>query len=112
MYDLFRTWIKTNPVRADRLKDGSAAKGLLSRRNEDGTPATRRAYDLDTPNERTDEVIHGTSASRLVRYQMNPQANWGPGTAAKGHRKKQHRSLAPEDIARRAQDLKAKEQQP
>lgn len=99
-------------MRADRLKDGSAAKGLLSRRNEDGTPATRRSYDLDTPNERTDEVVHGTSESRLVRYQMNPQANWGPGTAAKGHRKKQHRSLAPEDIARRAQDLKAKEQQP
>ena len=32
---------------------------------------------------------------------MNPQANWGPGTAAKGHRKRVHRSLAPEELDRR-----------
>lgn len=112
IYDLFRTWIKANPVNPERLKEGSAAKGLLARRNEDDSPATRRSFDYETPNERTEEVINGTpSANRLVRYQMNPQANWGPGTAAKGHRKKQHRSLAPEEIARRAQEMKEQEKE-
>lgn len=99
-------------MHAERLKDGSAAKGLLSRRNEDGTPATRRSFDLETTNPGTETVIKGKpSANRGVRYQMNPQADWGPGTAAKGHRKKQHRSFAPDELARRAQAMKEKESQ-
>ena len=110
MYDLFRSWIKEHPVNPERLKEGSAAQGLLARRNEDGTPATRRAFDYETPNERTEAILRGApSEKHAVRYQMNPQANWGPGTAAKGHRKKQHRSLAPEEIARRAQEMKEQE---
>ena len=47
-------------------------------------------------------MIHGSPTdNKAVRYQMNPQANWGPGTAAKGHRKRVHRSLAPEELDRR-----------
>lgn len=103
VYDIFRTWIRTHPVHPDRLKDNSAAQGLLSNVGDDGAPVTRRAYDLDTEHERAKEVIHGTSTeSKAVRYQMNPQANWGPGTAAKGHRKRVHRSLAPDELKRRA----------
>ncbi|WFD41629.1 methylamine--glutamate N-methyltransferase [Malassezia psittaci] len=106
IYDLFRSWIKAHPVNPSRLKEGSAAKGLLARRDEDGNPATRRSFDYETPHERTNEIITGSSsAHHSVRYQMNPQANWGPGTAARGHRKKQQRSLAPEEIARRAQEV-------
>ena len=92
------------------LFHGNTMHGAERLRNEDGTPATRRAFDYETPNERTDAILHGTpSEKHAVRYQMNPQANWGPGTAAKGHRKKQHRSLAPEEIARRAQEMKEQE---
>lgn len=94
----------------ERLKEGSAAKGLLSHRREDGTPATRRDFDLDTPHPDTEAVIHGTPSSNpSVRYQMNPAANWGPGTAAKGHRKRTHRSLAPEEMARRTHEWRVKQ---
>lgn len=93
----------------ERLKEGSSAKGLLSRVDDDGMPMTRRDYDLATEHPETNEVIQGAQTeSKAVRYQMNPQANWGPGTAAKGHRKRVHRSLAPEEIARRTQEWREK----
>ncbi|PKI84898.1 methylamine--glutamate N-methyltransferase [Malassezia vespertilionis] len=110
VHDLFRTWIRSNPVNPARIKENSAAWSLLQHRRQDGSPATRREFDFDTPHKRTEEAIKGTvSAGRMVRYQMNPQANWGPGTAAKGHQKHAPRSLAPEEIARRAQEWKQKE---
>ena len=95
VYDLFRSWIKRNPVNKERLKEGSPAAGLLSREST-------ADFDMDTTNERTDSVING-SGERLVRYQMNPQANWGPGTAAKGHTTRMRRSYAPSELARRAE---------
>lgn len=106
VYDLMRCWIRTNTVKEERLKPNSAAKGLLSKRDADGQPAVSTEFDLDTHNAGADAVIRGANArnasGRLVRYQMNPQANWGPGTAAKGHRTKQRRSFAPDELARRA----------
>ncbi|WFD36276.1 methylamine--glutamate N-methyltransferase [Malassezia cuniculi] len=95
VYDIFREWIKRNPVNKDRLKEGSPAAGLLARESS-------QQFDFDTTNERTDAVING-SGERLVRYQMNPQANWGPGTAAKGHATRIRRSFAPSELARRAE---------
>lgn len=95
VYDFYRAWIKRNPVNMERIKPGSPAAGLLSREAES-------EYDMDTKNERTDAVING-SGERLVRYQMNPQANWGPGTAAKGHASRVRRSFAPSELARRAE---------
>lgn len=105
VYDLYRTWIRTNPVNPERLKDGSAAKGLLTHTLDDGVPATlHRDFELGVEHPGTHSVIHGSpSDGKAVRYQMNPQANWGPGTAAKGHRKRAHRSLAPEETARRTE---------
>lgn len=103
IYDLYRTWIRTNPVNPERLKEGSPAKGLLSHVREDGTPAVQhREFEWDVEHPATHSVIHGSPTdNKAVRYQMNPQANWGPGTAAKGHRKRVHRSLAPEELDRR-----------
>ena len=102
--DMMRCWIRTHPVKEERLKEGSAAKGLLERRTADGQPVVQHEFEFDKEHPDTDEVINGTNESqgRLVRYQMNPQANWGPGTAAKGHRTRQRRSFAPSELARRA----------
>lgn len=114
VYDLYRTWIRTNPVNPERLKDGSAAKGLLAHVRDDGSPATLHCdFDLETEHPDTQAIITGTrSENKAVRYQMNPQANWGPGTAAKGHRKRTHRSLAPEETARRTEAWRKQREAP
>ncbi|KAF8610125.1 TRM-domain-containing protein [Ceratobasidium sp. AG-I] len=69
VYDIVRSWIKLNPVKMDNIKDGSPAKKLLEKE----------------PIEEADFSTHPKAISRasqvkLVRYQQNPTANWGPGS--------------------------------
>ncbi|GAA6052816.1 hypothetical protein JCM3770_006266 [Rhodotorula araucariae] len=72
VHDVIREWIKLHPVKMANVKDGSPAKVLLARpmRHEVSLaphPGAAKAL--------LDDV-------KVVRYQMNPQANWGPARAA------------------------------
>ncbi|KAG8940829.1 RNA methyltransferase tRNA(m5U54)methyltransferase [Tulasnella sp. 424] len=67
IHDLMRTWILDHPVRMDKIKD-EAAKTLLSK--PIGTKADFTRHDGL-------EAI--SNKIKLVRYQVNPQPNWGPG---------------------------------
>ncbi|KIO23382.1 hypothetical protein M407DRAFT_27161 [Tulasnella calospora MUT 4182] len=67
IHDLMRTWILDHPVRMDKIKD-EASKTLLNK--PIGTTA-------DFTRHPGLEAI--SNKIKLVRYQVNPQPNWGPG---------------------------------
>ncbi|TNY20305.1 N2,N2-dimethylguanosine tRNA methyltransferase [Rhodotorula diobovata] len=72
VHDVIREWIKTHPVKMSNVKDGSPAKVLLGKemRHE-----VSLAHHPEAGKRLLDDV-------KVVRYQMNPQANWGPARAA------------------------------
>lgn len=76
VHDIFRSWVKENPVKKERIQEGTVAFQLLSK--EPRAPANFKHHpDADT----------GASQVKLVRYQMNPP-NWGPGTKASDKKRK------------------------
>ncbi|GAA6062517.1 hypothetical protein JCM10212_001567 [Sporobolomyces blumeae] len=72
VHDIIREWIKENPVKMSNVKDGSPAKAML---------AKAQTY---TVSLKSHPGVHKALLDniKLVRYQMNPQANWGPARAA------------------------------
>ncbi|KAK4048628.1 RNA methyltransferase tRNA(m5U54)methyltransferase [Microbotryomycetes sp. JL201] len=72
VHDIYREWIKKNPVNMKNVKDGSMAQRMLSREQ-------KHVVDL-TMNPDVDSAL--LTNNKLVMYQMNPQANWGPARAA------------------------------
>lgn len=91
VFDILRYWVKTqHPVKMENMKPNDPARVLLQKEPQ-------REYDFD--NTKAKEVLDALGASeKLVRYQNNPLPNWGPGTAAKGHRGKKKRNLRPDDL--------------
>ncbi|TKY89129.1 hypothetical protein EX895_001660 [Sporisorium graminicola] len=91
IFDVLRYWVKTqHPVKMENMKETDPARILLAKEPQ-------REYDFD--NTKSPEVLKALGASeKLVRYQSNPLPNWGPGTAAKGHKGKKKRNLRPDDL--------------
>lgn len=84
IHDIFRSWIKENPVKMERIQEGTVAFNLLSK--EPRAPANFKHHpDADT----------GASQVKLVRYQMNPP-NWGPGTKASERKRKREQGVEQE----------------
>ncbi|GAA5834311.1 hypothetical protein JCM11251_007955 [Rhodosporidiobolus azoricus] len=72
VHDIIREWIKANPVAMKNVKEGSPARRLL---------AGEQTHEVSlAPNPATASAL--LDNVKLVRYQMNPQANWGPARAA------------------------------
>jgi len=77
IHDIMRSYILDHPVKLDRIKE-ETAKTLLSR------PILHKADFARHPS------LQGISNKiKLVRYQMNPQPNWGPGTRPEASKGKQ-----------------------
>lgn len=91
IFDILRYWVKTQqPVKMENVKPNDPARILLAKEPQ-------REYDFD--DTKSKEVLAALGASeKLVRYQSNPLPNWGPGTAAKGHKGKKKRNLRPDDL--------------
>ncbi|KAM0751875.1 N2,N2-dimethylguanosine tRNA methyltransferase [Meredithblackwellia eburnea MCA 4105] len=70
--DIYREWIKSHPVNMDKVKEGSPAARLLAKEQ-------KHEISLE-PHPGVDEAM--MSKHKLVRYQLNPLPNWGPGKAA------------------------------
>ncbi|EPQ58267.1 N2,N2-dimethylguanosine tRNA methyltransferase [Gloeophyllum trabeum ATCC 11539] len=71
VHDVFRSWIKTHPVKMENVSEKSPAHQLLAK--EPSFEANFKRHPLSvTPSAKV----------KLVRYQQNPTANWGPGTKA------------------------------
>ncbi|KAJ9119628.1 hypothetical protein QFC22_003337 [Naganishia vaughanmartiniae] len=67
IHDIMREWIKEHPVRKDKISEGSPALKLLNKPQQHEVsfalhPAAKQF----------------TTKKDLVRYQLNPTANWGP----------------------------------
>ncbi|KAJ7632658.1 N2 N2-dimethylguanosine tRNA methyltransferase [Roridomyces roridus] len=71
IFDIFRSWIKLNPVKRENISPTSPAHRLLEK--EPKVEANFTKHPDSGPL---------TSKIKLVRYQENPKPNWGPGTKA------------------------------
>lgn len=67
-----RCWVKDHPVREERLVDGTPTKAILSQ------PPELTADFTEHP-----EANPESRKQKLVRYQVNPTADWGPKPRAK-----------------------------
>lgn len=86
VHDIFRSWIKKNPIKMDKLSEKSPARVLLAKE----------------PRAEADFSHHPQSVSRsssvkLVRYQQNPLPNWGPGSKAVSGTKRKRPQAEAED---------------
>ncbi|PIL24069.1 hypothetical protein GSI_13820 [Ganoderma sinense ZZ0214-1] len=77
IHDIFRSWIKTHPVRMDKLSEHSPARQLLSKEPK-----------IEANFKRHPDSVTPSSKVKLVRYQQNPTPNWGPGAKPNGKRKR------------------------
>ncbi|KAG9027167.1 RNA methyltransferase tRNA(m5U54)methyltransferase [Tulasnella sp. JGI-2019a] len=68
VHDIMRSYILDHPVKMERIKE-ETAKTLLA------TPITNK---VDFSRHPSLDAI--SNKIKLVRYQMNPQPNWGPGS--------------------------------
>ncbi|TFK42549.1 tRNA methyltransferase [Crucibulum laeve] len=73
IHDIFRSWIKLNPVKMENIGENSPARRLLARE-----PAIQANF------KRHPDSVTSSSKVKLVRYQENPTTNWGPRKAATG----------------------------
>ncbi|CAG8436669.1 9011_t:CDS:10 [Diversispora eburnea] len=76
IWDVIRSWIKLHPVTMKNIKENSPARKLLE----------------VEPEFIADFTIHENAEPpsrkiKLVRYQQNPEKNWGPKARANGKRK-------------------------
>ncbi|RHZ86428.1 hypothetical protein Glove_51g7 [Diversispora epigaea] len=76
IWDIIRSWIKLHPVTMKNIKENSPARKLLE----------------VEPEFIADFTIHENAEPpsrkiKLVRYQQNPEKNWGPKARANGKRK-------------------------
>ncbi|PCH38052.1 guanine-N2--methyltransferase [Wolfiporia cocos MD-104 SS10] len=79
VHDVFRSWIKTHPVRMDKISETSPARHLLSKEARTDANFTHHP-----------DSITASSKVKLVRYQANPTPHWGPGKrAGSGKRKRE-----------------------
>ncbi|EJF65938.1 N2,N2-dimethylguanosine tRNA methyltransferase [Dichomitus squalens LYAD-421 SS1] len=77
IHDIFRSWVKTHPVRMDKISENSPARHLLSKEPR-----------IEANFKRHPDSVTPSSKVKLVRYQQNPTPNWGPGAKPSGKRKR------------------------
>ncbi|KAH9981173.1 tRNA methyltransferase [Lactifluus volemus] len=80
LHDVYRTWVKTHPVKIEKVPPNSPVRVLLQK--EPSFEANFTSHPL---------TVTQASKVKLVRYQQNPTPNWGPATKAEsGTKRKRH----------------------
>ena len=96
IHDVFRSWIKTHPVKMEKIAENSPARRLLSQEPK-CVPRRPRFCSGETEGllrrieanfKRHPDSVTASSKVKLVRYQQNPTPNWGPGSRPGGKRKR------------------------
>ncbi|XP_030638692.1 tRNA (guanine(26)-N(2))-dimethyltransferase [Chanos chanos] len=72
LWDIMRCWEKSNPVKRERLSETSPAFRILS-----AEPTLQACFDV------REDANPQSRKRHLIRFQENPQANWGPKARAK-----------------------------
>ncbi|KAI8998564.1 N2,N2-dimethylguanosine tRNA methyltransferase [Trametes punicea] len=78
IHDIFRSWVKTHPVRMDKVSENSPTRQLLSKEPK-----------FEANFKHHPDSVTASSKVKLVRYQQNPAPNWGPGAKPGGKRKRE-----------------------
>ncbi|KAK9893656.1 N2,N2-dimethylguanosine tRNA methyltransferase [Cystobasidium minutum MCA 4210] len=89
--DIMRKWIEDNPVKMENIKENSPARVLLAQ-------ASKTEIDF-THNNKADAAM--LVNVKVVRYQQNPTANWGPQAKAgraNGKKAKLDTSMSTSDL--------------
>ncbi|KAJ2931359.1 hypothetical protein H1R20_g5737, partial [Candolleomyces eurysporus] len=73
IHDIYRAFIKTHPVKMDKVSPSSPAAKLLAKE-------PRLTIDFTSHP----DSVTAAGKVKLVRYQENPAPNWGPGKKATG----------------------------
>ncbi|KAG0250337.1 tRNA methyltransferase 1 [Actinomortierella ambigua] len=77
IWDIMRSWIKLNPVK--NIKEGAPAAKILAVEVKEGEEASFEMH----PEARSESRKGG-----YVRYQVNPEKNWGPQARAGNNKRK------------------------
>ncbi|XP_074649968.1 tRNA (guanine(26)-N(2))-dimethyltransferase-like [Tubulanus polymorphus] len=72
IWDIMRCWAKQNPVNERHLVEGSVTKAILSKE-----PAVQASFELHA------DANPQSREKGLVRWQLNPEKDWGPKSRAK-----------------------------
>lgn len=72
LWDVLRSWVKKNPINDRHMTDGSVVKEILSKE-----PLASIEFDFHA------QAIPDSKKMGLLRWQKNPQPEWGPKTRAK-----------------------------
>jgi len=78
MWDILRTWIKLNPLQKEPQPDSLAAKILAVE------PTSKIDFTISASLK---NQMAANSQSKVSRFPMNPEANWGPKKAASGKKR-------------------------
>jgi len=84
VHDVFRGWIKSHPVKMENISDKSTARQLLEK---DARFEANFKHHTGS--------VTPSSKVKLVRYQQNPTAYWGPGTKATAGNKRKREQEEP-----------------
>jgi len=77
VHDIFRCWVKTHPVKQEKISSTSPSHFLH---------AKEPRFEADFSHH--PQLVTQSSKVKLVRYQQNPTSHWGPGTKAGGAKRK------------------------
>lgn len=72
IWDILRAYVEKNPVNPKRLEPGSAGYNILSQKQS-----------IEVNFETHPDANPKSRSKNLVRYQINPERNWGPKPRAK-----------------------------
>ncbi|KAL4227637.1 tRNA methyltransferase 1 [Mactra antiquata] len=72
IWDIIRAWVAMNPIKEKRNVPGSASHTILSKQ-----PSTEVNFDLHP------DAKPRSKCDSLLRWQVNPEKNWGPKPRAK-----------------------------
>lgn len=76
MWDIMRAWVKKCPVVMNNIPENSPARAILAKEPSIEVDFTRHP-----------KAFSESKSEHLVRYQVNPTANWGPKARAGQKRK-------------------------
>jgi len=80
LHDVYRSWVKTHPVKMEKIPPNSPTRILLQKDPSVEANFTSHPF-----------TVTQSSKVKLVRYQPNPTPNWGPATRAEsGTKRKRH----------------------
>ncbi|KAI0273761.1 tRNA methyltransferase [Gloeopeniophorella convolvens] len=80
LHDVYRSWVKTHPVKMEKISANSPTRALLGKEPSAEANFTRHPM-----------TVTQSSKVKLVRYQQNPAPNWGPAAKAdSGIKRKRH----------------------